>query len=88
MVRRHTCCNPCCNLLPDDKDEFAKSSTGASTKSNNTLTLFLAVFWAQTPIPTLALTSNSNKKLCQQFVKTYAVTIKLLEQNHRFSPCK
>ena len=68
------------NPFLDSKDELTGGSPGAPTKNNTTLTLSLPVSWAQTlappPVP------SSTKKLCQQLLKTYTATVKLLGQNH------
>ena len=76
------------NLPLSRKDELKKNPSKAITKSTNTLLPSLAISQAQTPAPALALAPSSSKKLCQQLLKTYAATVKLLEQNHGSGPCK
>ena len=65
------------NLSPGGKDERVKGLPGAPTKGSNTLTPFPPVSQAQTLTPPLVL--SSTKELCQQLLKTYAATVKLLE---------
>ena len=78
------------NSPPDNEDEPARGPPGAPTKDSNTPTFFPPVSWAQT----LALTPappqvpSFTEKLCQQLLKTYTVTVKLLEQNYGSGPRK
>ena len=90
MAGVRTCCSLYHNSPPGGEDELARGPLGAPIKDSNTPTLSLSIFWAQTsaPAPPLAPASSSTKELCQQLLKTYAATVKVLEQNHRPGPRK
>lgn len=83
MTRPHIYHSPCYKLSLGGKNKLPGDLPGALIKGTNTPTPFPAVFQAQTPVPTLAPapTISSIEKLCQQFLKTYTATMKLLEQN-------
>ena len=86
MARARTRRSPRRNSPPEGKDEPAGNPSEASTKGNNTSTPFPPVSRAQTPAQPLV--PSSTEELCQQLLKTYAATVKLLEQNHRSGSCK
>ena len=86
MAGARTCRSPRRNPLPGGEDEPAGGPPGAPTKGNNTPIPSPPVSRAQTPAQPPVL--SSTKKLCQQFLKTYAATVKLLEQNHGSGPYK
>ena len=86
MAGARTCRSLRRNHLPGNKDEPAGGPSGALNKGSNTPTPSLPVFRAQTPAPPLVL--SSIEELCQQLLKTYAATVKLLEQNHGSGLCK
>lgn len=88
MAGPRTCRSPYHNPSLSDKDELIGDLLRVFIKGSNTPTLSLTVFWAQTPAPTPAPALNSIEKLCQQLLKTYGATFKLLEQNHELDPCK
>ena len=81
MAGARTCCSPCRNPLPGSKDEPARGLPGVFTKDSNTSTPFLPVSQAQTPAQTPATPPipSSTEELCQQLLKTYAATVKLLK---------
>ena len=70
------------------EDELARGPSGESIEGSNTLTLFSVVSGTQTPAPAPVLAPSSIEELYQQLQKTYATTVKLLEQNHGSGPCK
>ena len=80
----------CYNPSPGGEDEPARGLPGAPTKDNNIFTPSPPVSRAQTPALTLAPppVPSSTEKRCQQLLKTYAATVKLLEQNHAPGPCE
>ena len=80
--------SPCCNSHLGGEDKLARGPLGAPTKGSNTPTLSSPVSWAQTPASPPALAPSSTEKLCQQLLKSYTATVKLLEQNHGPSPCE
>ena len=86
MAGARTCRSPRRNLLPGGEDKPARSLPGAPTKGSNILTLSPPVSWAQTPAQLPV--PSSTKKLCQQLLKTYVATVKLLKQNHGSGPRK
>ena len=86
MAGACTCRSPHCNPPLEDEDEPAGGLPRAPTKGSNTPTSFLPIFRAQTPAQPPV--PSSTEELYQQLLKTYATTVKLLEQNHRFSHCK
>ena len=81
MAEPYTCRSPCHNLPPGGEDELVKGLPRAPTKDSNTFTPSLAVSLAQTSAlaSTLALAPSSTQEQCQQILKTYAATVKLLE---------
>ena len=90
MAGARTCRSPYRNPPSDGKDELARGPLGAPNKDSNTFTPFPLVSRAQTPAPVpvlpSALVSSFIKKLCQQLLKTYVATVKLLEKNHGSGP--
>ena len=78
------------NPPPGGEDEPAGGPPRAPTKDSNTPTPFPLVSRAQTPALALAPppVPSSTEELCQQLLKIYAATVKLLEQNHGSGPCK
>ena len=79
MAEVRTCRSPCRNLLPSREDELVGGPLGAPTNDNNTLTLSPPISWAQTPAQSPAPVPSSTKFLCQQLLKSYAATVKLLK---------
>lgn len=81
MAGLETCQSSCRNSPLASEDKLTEA---APIKGNNTLTATPATFWAQTPalaVFSIAPTVNSIDELCQQLIKTYAATVKVLEQN-------
>ena len=81
MAKPRTCRSLRHNPLPSRENKLIRDPPGPFTKDSNTLIPPLAVFWVQTP--TLAPPPNSapssTKELCQQLLKIYVATVKLLE---------
>ena len=73
------------NPPPSGEDELVKGPSKVLTEGNNISIPSLAVTRAQISTPALAPTPKSTKELCLQLLKNYAVTVKLLEQNHMSS---
>ena len=90
MAGACTCCSFRYNFPLGSEDQAAKGPPRAPSEDSNTSTPFLPVSWAQTPILTPAPLPvlRFTEELCQQLLKTYAITVKLLEQNHGSGPCK
>ena len=74
------------NPPPGGEDEPAGGPPGAPTEGSNTPTPSPPASRSQTPAPPPV--PSSNEELCQQLLKTYAATVKLLEQHHGSGPCE
>ena len=90
MAGARNCHSFCRNPPPGGEDEPAGGSPGSPTKDSNTPTPSPPVSWAQTPVLTPAPppVPSFTKELYHQLLKTYAATVKLLEQNHGSGPWK
>ena len=84
MAGARTYYSPRRNPLPGGEDEPAGGPPGVPTEGSNTSTPSPLVSWAQ--IPAQPPVPISTKKVCQQLLKTYAATVKLLKQNHESGP--
>lgn len=86
-IRYRVCCKA--SLIKEDK--LTKSTPRILIKGSITFTLISAVSQAQT-LASAALfpssTISSIDELYQQFIKFFAATFKLLEQNQEFGPYK
>lgn len=86
MARTNTCHSLCCNLSIK-KNELAEDVLGVFTNDSHTpipaafLALTKTSALVQALIFALTPTINSTDKLCQQLIKMYAATVKLLKQN-------